>query len=52
MLDATFAPDGRSIIYRTSQQTNGTISAIDVDGKHRRKLLDTHSLFTVSPLLR
>lgn len=52
MLDATFAPDGRSIIYRTMNEGNGTISAIDVDGKNRRKLSDTCCAFVVSPLLR
>jgi Tol biopolymer transport system component len=50
--DATFAPDGRSIIYRTSDQARGTISAIDVDGKNRRKLIDIRRPgFAVSPLL-
>jgi Tol biopolymer transport system component len=50
MIDATFAPDGRSIIYRTFDQGKGTISMIDVDGTNRRKLSESCCMFAVSPL--
>ena len=40
MLDCTVAPDGRSVIFRTSDQGKGAIWAIDVDGSKRRKLAE------------
>jgi WD40 repeat protein len=51
MLDCTVAPDGRSVIFRTSDQGKGAIWAIDVDGSKRRKLVEG-SFFAVSPLLK
>jgi Tol biopolymer transport system component len=44
--DAIFAPDGRSVIYRTFDQGRSTISAVDVDGTNRRKVAEG-SFFTV-----
>jgi Tol biopolymer transport system component len=51
MIDMTFAPDGRSVIYRTADQGKGTISSINIDGTNRHRLADGFS-FVVSPLLR
>jgi hypothetical protein len=65
--EATFSPDGRSIIYgrdsdqgRGSDQGKGSIGTIDVNGKNRRSLIEVCSsscaassrYFAVSPLLR
>ena len=55
MMDATFTPDGRGVIYRTSAANVGGIYAVDVNGTNRRKLIanpDSPSSFTVSPFLR
>jgi Tol biopolymer transport system component len=55
MMDPTFTPDGRSVIYRTLEAGTGNIFGVDVNGTNRRKLTDNPtgaSLFTVSPLLR
>jgi Tol biopolymer transport system component len=55
MMDQTFTPDGRSVIYRTSRADGGGIYAVDVDGTNRRKLTDSPEgtvSFTVSPLLK
>ena len=51
MIDVTFAPDGRSVIYRTVDKGMGTIRSIDIDGTNRHKLADGFS-FVVSPLRR
>ena len=55
MMDPTFTPDGRRVIYRTLEAGTGNIFSVDVNGTNRRKLTDNPtgvSLFTVSPLLR
>jgi Tol biopolymer transport system component len=49
MLDATFTPDGRRVIYRTPGPV-GPVYAVDVNGSNRRKLADAFS-FAVSPFL-
>jgi Tol biopolymer transport system component len=50
-LDATFAPDGRSVLYRTFDQDDSSIYACDLRSGSRKKLMPG-SLFTLSPLLR
>jgi Tol biopolymer transport system component len=55
LMDAMFTPDGRSVIYRTSEAGTGGIYAVDVTGGNRRKLAanpEGSSPFAVSPLLR
>ena len=54
-MDAMFTPDGRSVIYRTSESGTGGIYAVDVTGRNRRKLTanpEGSSPFAVSPLVR
>jgi Tol biopolymer transport system component len=49
MLDATFTPDNRRVIYRTPGPA-GPVYAVDVNGRNRSKLADAFS-FAVSPFL-
>jgi Tol biopolymer transport system component len=55
MMDPTFAPDGRCVVYRTSEAGVWNIYAVDVNSSDRRKLSANPggaSHFAVSPLLR
>ena len=50
VFDATFAPDGRSFVYRGfDEKQKGVIVAVDVDGTNRHKLAEALG-FAVSPL--
>jgi Tol biopolymer transport system component len=54
-LDGTFAPDGRSILYRLREegpQAAWSIYAIDLQGQNGQRLTSSASTFSVSPLLR
>ena len=50
-LDATFTPDGRSVVYRIADAPPyGGVYVIEADATNRRKLADS-PFFAVSPLL-
>jgi Tol biopolymer transport system component len=50
-LNATFAPDGRSVLYRTFDEDDSIIYSVDLQSGSRKKLT-SGSLFSLSPVLR
>jgi Tol biopolymer transport system component len=52
-LDATFAPDGRAILYRSREAGSPpawSLSSVDLNGQNIQKLVPSISSFSVGPL--
>lgn len=54
-LEPTFAPDGETVLYRSDDESDWNIDAVDLDGGNRTRLTNNRGddlTFTVSPLVR
>lgn len=55
ILDASFSPDGKRVLYRAHEGPRDKIYAVNIDGSNWHTVIEAmgeHALFAVSPLLR